>query len=165
MVHGWLRAGLESSGKLVSCIRREARALAQRESLELLICDGPPGIGSPVAASITGADLVLILVEPAASAIRDFERAVELAKHCRVPAAACVNKSDLNKPLADRLEERAAQLGVPVTGRIPYDDAVDRAQLSQQSVVEYTDDGVSAAIRDVWQGVQAQLNAGGAPSG
>ena len=73
-VHAQLGIGQENSGKLVALVRKEARALAKRESLDLLISDGPPGIGCPVIASIGGADLVLIVTEPTVSALHDFER-------------------------------------------------------------------------------------------
>mgnify|MGYP000913845640 CR=1 FL=1 len=55
MVHARLGAAAENSGKLVSTVRRQARAIAQQKDQSLLIVDGPPGIGCPVIASITGA--------------------------------------------------------------------------------------------------------------
>jgi MinD superfamily P-loop ATPase len=158
LVHARLRFGGENSGKLVSCVRKEARALAESESLELLICDGPPGIGCPVIASVSGVDLVLIVVEPTVSALHDFERVVELTSHFGIRAAACVNKFDLNEALTERIEERANDLGVAMAGRIPYDEVVVGAQLYQKSVVEYSADGVSVAIRGVWRRVAAWLD-------
>lgn len=158
LVHARLRVGGENSGKLVSCVRKEARALAERESLGLLICDGPPGIGCPVIASVSGVDLVLVVVEPTVSAMHDFERVVELTSHFGIRAAACVNKFDLNEALTERIEERADDLGVVMAGRIPYDEVVVSAQLHRRSVVEHSDDGVSVAIRGVWRRVKARLD-------
>lgn len=59
MVHARLGIASENSGKLVSTVRREARRIAEEEHRSLAIVDGPPGIGCPVIASVTGASLVL----------------------------------------------------------------------------------------------------------
>ncbi|MGD9023120.1 MAG: ATP-binding protein, partial [Deltaproteobacteria bacterium] len=96
MVHARLGIAEENSGKLVTLVRREARALAERKMLDLIITDGPPGIGCPVIASIGGASAVLIVAEPSVSGIHDMERVAQLAAHFKVPAMVCVNKFDLN---------------------------------------------------------------------
>lgn len=53
----WRRLGVaaENSGKLVTTVRREARRIAEQGDHPLIV-DGPPGIGCPVIASVTGAD-------------------------------------------------------------------------------------------------------------
>ncbi len=160
LVHARLGIGQDNSGKLVSLVRKEARELAGRESNGLMISDGPPGIGCPVIASVSGADLVLIVVEPTVSAIHDFERVVELTRHFGIPALVCVNKFDLNPALAESLESLAERLGVEAVGRIPYDKVVVDAQLDLKSVVEYSTDGVCASIRDIWKKVEARLVSG-----
>lgn len=160
LVHARLGIGEDNSGKLVSLVRKEARALAERESFDLLISDGPPGIGCPVIASVSGVDLVLIVVEPTVSAIHDFERVVELTRHFGIPALVCVNKFDLNPTLADSLETLAARLGVEAVGRVPYDKVVVDAQLDLKSVIEYSNDDVCASIRDIWKKVEALLVSG-----
>jgi MinD superfamily P-loop ATPase len=150
-VHAQLGLGQENSGKLVALVRKEARALAERESLDLLISDGPPGIGCPVIASIGGADLVLIVTEPTVSAIHDFERVANLARHFKVPALVCINKADLNPRLADLLEDRAEALGVAAVGRIAYDEDFVQAQIRQETVVDYAPHGIGAVVRQVWE--------------
>jgi MinD superfamily P-loop ATPase len=64
MVHARLGIAAENSGKLVSTVRREARQLAEKEDYKIVIVDGPPGIGCPVIASLTGATQVLMLPNP-----------------------------------------------------------------------------------------------------
>jgi len=96
MVHARLGIAEENSGKLVSLVRREARKLAERDGLDLILTDGPPGVGCPVIASIGGADAVLIVTEPTVSGKHDMERVVQLAAFFKVPAMVCVNKADLN---------------------------------------------------------------------
>jgi len=63
MVHARLGIGAENSGKLVSVVRKEARKIAEEQGADWLLVDGPPGIGCPVIASITGADAVLIVTD------------------------------------------------------------------------------------------------------
>ena len=158
MVHARLGAAQENSGKLVSLLRKEAEALAERQARPLLICDGPPGIGCPVIASLSGVDAVLMVAEPSTAGIHDFERLVKLADHFGVVPLACINKFDINEEMADSVEELAARRGVETVGRIPYDQAVVQAQLRQTSIVEYSRTGAGAAIRDIWARVKARLD-------
>lgn len=55
MVHARLGIAAENSGKLVTTVRQEARRIAENGQHPIIIVDGPPGIGCPVIASITGA--------------------------------------------------------------------------------------------------------------
>ncbi len=150
MVHARLGIAEENSGKLVSTVRSEARGLAEAGRRELLIVDGSPGTGCPVIASVTGVDLALIVTEPTLSGLHDLRRVAELTKHFDVPAAVCVNKWDLNPDVADEIESAAGQMGIPAAGRVRYDAAVTQAQIARQAVVEYTDDGPAADIRNLW---------------
>jgi len=76
--HAHLNIAEESSGKLVSVVRNNARLLAEKYGKDLVIIDGPPGIGCPVTSSITGVDLVLIVTEPTMSSIHDLKEYWEL---------------------------------------------------------------------------------------
>jgi len=136
MVHARLGVAAENSGKLVSTVRREARAIAEKENCELIIVDGPPGIGCPVIASVTGASQVLVVTEPTVSGEHDLERVLGLTRHFQIPAAVCVNKWDINPDMTERIEENAAGLGARIAGRIRYDNAVTQAQIQKKSVVE-----------------------------
>ena len=81
MVHAQLGIGEDNSGKLVSLVRQQAKLIAEREGKERVIIDGPPGIGCPVIAAITGVDLLLAVTEPTLSGIHDLERVVGVAQH------------------------------------------------------------------------------------
>jgi MinD superfamily P-loop ATPase len=72
LVHARLGVASENSGKLVTQLRRTARQLAIEQHLDWILCDGSPGIGCPVIASLTGADLALLVVEPTISGMHDF---------------------------------------------------------------------------------------------
>jgi MinD superfamily P-loop ATPase len=149
MVHARLGVAAENSGKLVSIVRREARRIAEEDDRPLVIIDGPPGIGCPVIASMTGASSVLVVTEPTVSGEHDLERVLALARHFAIPAAVCVNKWDLNRDMTERIEDKARSSGVLVVGRIRYDRAVTLAQMQKQAVVE-TDGPAAEDVRNVW---------------
>jgi MinD superfamily P-loop ATPase len=164
MVHAKLGVAEENSGKLVSLVRQEAKEMAERRKLDIVLIDGSPGIGCPVIASITGADLVLVVAEPTLSGMHDLSRAAELTKHFRVPALVCVNKWDLNEAITVDIEEEASDRGLKVAGRVRYDHTVTRAQIWKRSVVECKKDGCAADIAAVWKEVLTVLDGVGAAS-
>ena len=136
MVHARLGVAAENSGKLVSTVRNQARRIAQERKQSLILVDGPPGIGCPVIASLTGASQVLAVTEPTVSGQHDLERVLALTRHFNIPACVCINKWDLNPEMTDRIEELARQAGATPAGRIRYDPLVTRAQIQKQAVVE-----------------------------
>ncbi len=150
MVHARLGAAAENSGKLVATVRQEARRVAAERGLPLIITDGPPGIGCPVIASVTGADRVLVVTEPTVSGEHDLARVLQLARHFEVPTFVCVNKWDINPEMTERIEQAARKAGATVAGRIRYDRAVTAAQRAEQAVVE-TDAPSAEDVRAVWR--------------
>ncbi len=161
MVHAKLGIAEENSGKLVSTVRTSAKKIAEERGLDLVIIDGPPGIGCPVIASITGATLVLAVTEPTLSGLHDLERVAELTRHFGIPALVCVNKWDLNPEVCERIEAWARAHGLNVAGRVRYDRAVTAAQVDGKPVVEYQRDGCAEDIRVVWSNVAAYLETQG----
>ena len=157
MAHARLGIAEENSGKLVGVVREKARAIAERDGRDYVIIDGPPGIGCPVIASITGADMVLIVTEPSLSAAHDLERVAGVAKHFGVPAAVCINKRDINHSQSARIARLAAERGLPIIGTIPYDEVVTHAQLEGKSVVEYSSNGVADHVRSLWYEVRKRV--------
>ena len=157
MLHARLGIAQENSGKLVSLIRREARAISAAKERDLLIVDGSPGIGCPVIASITGADMVLVVTEPTLSGIHDLFRVVELTRHFGIKTAVCVNKADINPGLTERIKSEAEKLDMPVLGNIHYDEEVTRAQVAGQAVVAKTDCQAADDIRALWERVKSVI--------
>ncbi len=150
MVHARLGVAAENSGKLVSTVRQEARHLAEEGNLNMVIVDGPPGIGCPVIASLTGASQVLVVTEPTVSGEHDLERVLSLARHFQIPAAICVNKFDINEEMTKRIEDRALSAGATVAGRIRYDASVTRAQIQKKAVVELDTPGADD-MKQLWK--------------
>jgi len=154
MVDARLGIAQENSGRLVSLVRREAKALAVAQGRELLICDASPGIGCPVIASIAGARMVLIVTEPTLSGLHDLQRVAELCRQFNVETGICINKADINAAIADRIEAQAAAWGIPVLGHIRYDESVTMAQVKGLAAVEDGDGPAAKDIRALWKRVQ-----------
>jgi MinD superfamily P-loop ATPase len=150
MVHARLGVAAENSGKLVSAVRGEARRIAEEEKRSVIIVDGPPGIGCPVIASVTGASLVLVVTEPTLSGEHDLARVLSLTRHFSIPAAVCVNKWDLNPAMTVQIEEAARRAGASIAGRIRYDRSVTVAQMQGRAVVEI-EAPCGDDIRHIWQ--------------
>ena len=159
MVHARMHPGAENSGKLVSLVRQEARKIATKNSNDFILVDGPPGIGCPVIASITGADAVLVVSEPTLSGEHDLKRVLQLATHFRIPAMICINKWDVNPEMAARIEALARSLGAMPVGRVPYDADVTAAQVEAKALVEYSDGSAAKAVREIWEKVGCNLGA------
>ena len=145
LVHARLGVAAENSGKLVSIVRQEARRLANEQGRRLVIVDGPPGIGCPAIASVTGASKAVVVTEPTLSGEHDMERVLALLRHFSIPSWVCVNKWDLNPEMTQRIEDRARAAKATIAGRIRYDRAVTDSQMRQRAVVEDR----SRAARDI----------------
>jgi MinD superfamily P-loop ATPase len=159
LVHARLGIGEENSGKLVTTVRNAARALAERDGYDLIISDGPPGIGCPVISSLSGADLALLVTEPTLSGIHDLERVLGVCRHFGVPAAVCINKYDISEENSRRIEAWCEAEGLPVAGRLPYDDAVTGAIARGRPLVSYRHDGIARDIENLWNTLKGRLSA------
>jgi MinD superfamily P-loop ATPase len=157
MVHAKLSPAKENSGKLVSLIRKEAKRIATEQSKKLIIVDGSPGIGCPVIASITGADLVLAVTEPTISAQHDLYRVIDLTEHFNIPMAVCINKYDININNAKTIETEVLKRNLRVFGKIAYDVAVTKAQIQAKTIVEYSSDGLKDQVVSLWESVLDML--------
>ncbi len=158
MVHARLGIGEDNSGKLVALVRQQSKLIAKADALDLIINDGPPGIGCPVTAAITGVDLVLIVTEPTLSGIHDMERVHGLCRHFDIPALICVNRYDLNLINTQRIRDYCNEHNLELVGEIPLDPVVNKAQVARQSVVEYDCGLVSQVVREMWEKVKQNCN-------
>ncbi|MEA1934446.1 MAG: P-loop NTPase [Thermodesulfobacteriota bacterium] len=156
MVHARLGIAEENSGKLVALIRHEAKNLAEEKNLDIMITDGPPGIGCPVIASVGGATAMLIVTEPTVSGSHDMARVADLAAHFKIPAMICVNKFDLNPDQARAIENLAEEKNITVLGRIPFDPAFTESMVQGKTIFEYSENSeASRMIRRIWDEIMA----------
>ncbi len=149
-VYGELRPGEEASGKLVTQVKMQAREIGRRESADLLLVDGAPGIGCPVIASLSGAHAALVVTEPSRSALHDLERVVAVARQFRAQPFLAINKADLAPDLTRTIESHAHHEGIPLLARIPYDEGVVEAMVNGTPIVTYGDRPAVEALRLLW---------------
>lgn len=156
MVHARLGIAEENSGRLVALVREQARKRARDAHIDMILTDGPPGIGCPVIASMGQASAVLIVAEPTVSGIHDMKRVGELAAHFKIPAMVCINKYDLNPEQTRAIETLAGEKNIEVVGKIPFDPAFTKAMIQIQTLLEYDETCPAAeAIRHIWETVMA----------
>lgn len=128
LVHAELVPGEDTSGKLVYQVRVRADSLAG-ESRHIVV-DAPPGIGCPVIASLSGIDLVLIVVEASVSGIQDAKRLIELVAKMKRGSIAIINKAGLDAGMDERARSMLAEAGIAIVGEIPFDPSLRSAEES-----------------------------------
>jgi len=158
LTHAQLGVAEETSGLLVSLVRNNARMVAKKYDKDLIVIDGPPGIGCPVIASITGVDLVLIVTEPTLSGIHDFKRILDVSEHFRIPSVVCINKYDLNDENCREIERYCNDRGIKIIGKIPYNEIFTKAMVEGKNVIEYDyNSNISRIIDEMWCEIKNML--------
>ncbi len=158
MSHAVLNTAEEASGKLVALVRNNARVLAKKYGKDLIIIDGPPGIGCPVISAISGTDLVLIVTEPTLSGIHDMERILSVADHFNIPAVVCINKFDINHKNTQIIEKYCEKNGLEVVGKIPYDETPTKAMIQEKTIIEFSDGNFSNKVINIWENIRKRLD-------
>jgi len=150
-VHARLNIGEDNSGKLVSQVRETTDKVTKENNYSLQIIDGPPGIGCPVTATLTGIDLSIIVTEPTLSGIHDLERIIELSQHFDVPVKIIINKCDINAKNTKAIENYAQKKQISVIGKIPYCPDIIKSLVSHKIFIEqYPKHSISQTIKSIW---------------
>jgi len=152
-VHAKLGIAEENSGKLVTEVRKAAIKIAETEKSDYILIDGPPGIGCPVISSLTGVNMAIIVTEPTLSGIHDMERMIEVASHFDIDTRVVINKFDLNEENTDKIKSICKEKEIKVSGVIPFSREVVESVVNMVPVVEYTKNGISQTIKDIWDSV------------
>ncbi|MEA1993884.1 MAG: ATP-binding protein [Euryarchaeota archaeon] len=154
MVHAKLNIGEEASGLLVVKVRNAAKKIAEKTKRGLIIVDGSPGIGCPVIASLTGADLALIVTEPTLSGLHDMERVYNAANHFGIKSVVCINKYDINEENTEKIEQYCTAHGIDIVGKIPYDLAFTDAMMKGKTIIEYNSD---PRVKNIWKKIEERM--------
>lgn len=125
-IHARLTPGAENSGNLVAKVRSQANLVAKKNGGKLIVIDGPPGIGCPVIAAISGTDLAILVTEPTLSGISDLKRIYELTQHFKIPSGIVINRFDINSDNTRIIEEFADYKGIKIFAKIPHSDCIIR---------------------------------------
>ncbi|MGQ8336128.1 nucleotide-binding protein [Sunxiuqinia sp. A32] len=151
MVHARLAPGEDNSGKLVNIVRDQARELANEINSNLILLDGPPGIGCPVISTLTGIKHAVLVTEPTQSGIHDLKRIIELVRQFSLTVSVIINKYDINQTLSDQLVEWCDKMQTPVIGKVPFDKTVVDAMVNCQSIIDWKPDSeISNEIKKIW---------------
>jgi MinD superfamily P-loop ATPase len=142
-------------------VRQEAKKLAEEKSLDLILTDGPPGLGCPVIASLGAASAALIVTEPTVAGRHDMERVAQLAEFFRIPVMVCVNKADLNPDSTRDIQNYARERGYAFLGTIPFDPVFTQAMVAGQSIVEFNaETRAEEAVLEVWKALSREIELG-----
>lgn len=158
-VHASMEPGEENSGKLVTRVKKKGHEIVMDSQAAHMINDGPPGIGCASISSLSGADLVLIIVEPSNSGLHDAQRLMDLVRSFQIPACAVINKYDLSRDTANRIEEYLRSENIPVIGKLPFNAEVVEAVNNGKSIVEWDPaSSTSKTIKEIWQVIKSYNN-------
>ncbi|MBN2525786.1 MAG: ATP-binding protein [Deltaproteobacteria bacterium] len=147
LVHAALDVAEDNSGKLVSEVRKVARKEAENQGANLIFMDGPPGIGCPVHAALNNVTLAVIVAEPSASGISDFERILQLCGHFGIQTAVVINKSTLAPWLTSLVLNRCVEKNISVLGVIPFLPDVPKALSQGKSMLSV--DGLRSTMTEI----------------
>jgi MinD superfamily P-loop ATPase len=138
-------------------VRKKAAEIAKEKNLDLILIDGPPGIGCPVTASLTGVNLVLAITEPTLSGIHDLERILKLSDHFKIPSMVCVNKFDINLGNTAQIASHCEKSGSRLVGQMPYESKVVEALVNRKTVMDYPCNRVQEIIHRMWEEIKTIL--------
>ena len=156
LVSGELRLGQLASGEIVVETRKASEEVAARKGSDFVIVDSSAGVGCPVIASIQGSDFVVAVTEPTPSALHDLKRVLYIADYFRIPKGLVLNKSDLDRGFAMKVEAFARKEGLPVLGRIPYRKDFVESTIKMKPVVAHNKE-YEGMFRKISENIRAYL--------
>ncbi|MBN1116131.1 MAG: P-loop NTPase [Bacteroidales bacterium] len=151
LVHAEMGPGEENSGKLVTQVRKKAKEIAKQKQLNFILNDGPPGVGCAAISSLSGTNVVLMVIEPTKSGLHDAKRLVELIESFGIETFAVINKYDINTEISDLIEDFLSEKKIPLLARIPFDKEMVESMIQGKTIIEYNSDSeISVLIKEIW---------------
>jgi len=135
-VHAKMESGSENSGQLVAILKEKAREIAKEGNYDLILCDGPPGLGCPVISSVNGSSETIIVTEPTLSAVSDLKRILDLLSKFKTKTSVIINKFDLNLSLSNKIKEFCQSSKVNILGEVCFDPQIPLYQSEKLTPVE-----------------------------
>jgi MinD superfamily P-loop ATPase len=154
MIHARLGIGSDNSGKLVTKVKNEAKALASETGKKYILIDGSPGIGCPVVSSLSGANYVLLVTEPSISGIHDLKRIYNLVKSFKIKAGCIINKYDINEDVTKQIFDFLKEEGIEHISSIPYNENFINAMTNAQTIVEFDNGELKDIITKSWEKIE-----------
>ena len=157
MVHARLDIGADNSGKLVAKVKKEAKKLASEESKSFILIDGSPGIGCPVVSSLSGANFVVLVVEPSVSGVHDLKRVYQVVKNFNIKAGCIINKANINPEKQLEIKNFLLQENILHLADLPYDENFTKAMVNGMTIVEYDQGDLKRKIIQIWKKINTFL--------
>jgi len=156
MVQARLGTGQENSGKLVTRVRTEAVACADRFNAGWVLIDGPPGLGCPAIAAISGTIAVLLVTEATRAGVHDLARMITLVEHFRIPAYCVINKADCSQQARDDIRSHCSEHAIPVLAEFPFSSVFPASLHEGRTLLEMQDEGITAQMEHIWNAITEQ---------
>lgn len=158
LVYGKTRLGSTTSGKLVADVKQYAQDLEVFNDSDIILIDGPPGIGCPVISTISGVDYVIVITEPTPSGLHDLMRAIEMVLQFKINFGIVINKADLESPFQEKFRQFINETGYNILGKINFDLSIPEAMSYAEPVVEYAPkSSASLSIKNIYDRLKDQL--------
>ncbi|MFX1379957.1 MAG: ATP-binding protein [Promethearchaeota archaeon] len=158
LIYGKTQLGSTTSGKLVSDVKEYVNNLKQINKRNLVLIDGPPGIGCPVIATISNLDYVIAITEPTPSGLHDLIRVLEVIQHFGIKFGLIVNKFDLKSPFQKEFKKFITTTGYKKLGDIPFDLSIPTAMSFAVPVVDFAPHSkASLSIKEIYQNLNSIL--------
>ncbi|MDD3407184.1 MAG: ATP-binding protein [Methanomicrobium sp.] len=135
IVHADLLPGCGASGLLVKQVKKEAENISAKS--DFILIDGPPGIGCPFIATVSGIDYAIIVAEPGLSSLHDLKRARTVIENFGAEIFVVINRYDISSDITKLIEDYCAENGIFVAGKIPYDETVFTSVKNLMPLTEY----------------------------
>jgi MinD superfamily P-loop ATPase len=154
--YGKTKLGSTTSGKLVTDLKESIKDIDEFPEHNLLLIDGPPGIGCPVIATLADLDYVITITEPTPSGLHDLMRVIELIEQFQIPLGIIVNKFDIESPFQAKFKTFIEETNFPILGKIPFDLSIPKAMAHAQPVVDFLPESeASRAIKEIYQNLKS----------
>ena len=151
LIYGKTKLGSTTSGLLVSEVKQHATNLKEFNDANLILIDGPPGIGCPVIATVSDLDYIVAITEPTPSGLHDMKRAIEMVNQFNIPFGIVINKADLKSASQKQLNKYIEKAGYEILGRINFDLSIPEAMSYAEPVVDYSpESAASQAINKIY---------------
>lgn len=159
LIYGKTKLGSTTSGLLVSEVKENAKNLKEFSDADLILIDGPPGIGCPVIATVSGLDYIVAITEPTPSGLHDLSRAIEMVNQFNIPFGIVINKADLKSASQIQLNDYIEKAEYEILGRINFDLSIPEAMSFAEPVVDYAPESVaSQAINKIYTKLKQNLS-------
>ncbi|MFW9829261.1 MAG: ATP-binding protein [Candidatus Thorarchaeota archaeon] len=157
LIYGKTQLGSTTSGKLVSDVKDYLNHYGDNQS-NLIIIDGPPGIGCPVIATISNLDYVIAVTEPTPSGLHDLMRVIEVIEHFGISFGLVINKADLKSQFQEKFTNFISDTGYKILGDIPFDLSIPNAMSYAEPVIDHAPNSkASKSIIEIYKNLKNEL--------